>query len=358
MKNYKNFLYEKYYNDNSLFYGFVDYYYGTLLTIEEKSSLNEALNSKMPSYYLITEGEFFDKLKKRYDKAKTVVKNFSDDAKKALEKIIDAANTAVDFVTNVVNKIGTYTTNILTNTKQKIYNKLSSDKRITEEVKKIDKENILTDLKTAKNVYDFYKTKLKDSLIKKIKEGLTKATTAPEEGGEDEGTRKKSEEQKDAVAESLLFMKQINEGVVDMGKNVIATIVHKLEEVPPFNWLAKVKDAAEQGVNKLIESLSFLTKNLGGPAFNLPVIATVIAIAIEYNIKGLAKSGLIETALDFAIPFIGIVIKVVAMIATIMACIELIDKLTGGTILKHGGGEHNEGEHEKKEDEIKHNPVI
>ena len=86
-------------NENELFYTFVDYYYNSELISNNDRKILESYTNYSLSEYLINEN-FFDKLKDRYDKAATVVKNIPDNAKNALNSIIDAAKTSVDFVKN------------------------------------------------------------------------------------------------------------------------------------------------------------------------------------------------------------------------------------------------------------------
>ena len=325
MKSYESFIYEKKYNDNQLFYQLVDMFYeSNLLNSEQKQSLCESLNTYSPSQYLILEkSDFFDTyLKPRWNKAKEVVKNFSNDAKKALELIINAAKTAKEFIEKIAEKINRYASDIMTKTKAKIMEKLKYDNDIIKAIKDTtdkNKEGVVKDLKVSKDVVVFYK----NTFLSSFKQKITDAVSSLIVGN------------KQPVVESLKYMEDFINEEVEMGNNVIQKLIHGIEEIPPFSWLSNLKNSIEKGINDILNVFSFFTEKMGGPKFTLPVIASIIAIAIEYNIKGLAKNGLVDMVIDFSIPFIGTAIKVIGLIATVIACIELIDDLTGSHILGH-----------------------
>jgi hypothetical protein len=127
-----------------------------------------------------------------------------------------------------------------------------------------------------------------------------------------------------------------------MGKNVISSLIHGIEKVPPFSWLGKVKEMAEKGVNNIVAALSYFTQQLGGPKFEIPVIASLLAIAFEYNVKGLAKHGLLEVIGLATLPAIAILIKTIAYVATFIAVILVIDDVCGLNLLVHSHGNDHE----------------
>jgi hypothetical protein len=70
-------------------------------------------------------------------------------------------------------------------------------------------------------------------------------------------------------------------------------ITHKLDSVPPFKWLTKVKDIATAGAGKVLTKLSELTQEMGGPGiFEFASLAALIGFMIEYKFKHLAGAGL------------------------------------------------------------------
>jgi len=320
--NYNNFCIKI--NEEKLFYHFVDVYYNSdIISQKQRESILESVNNNLSEF--LNEGEFFNKLKDRYDKAKEVVKNVPDAAKKSLETIIDAAKSSVDFVKNLISQLNKYIKSILTNTVQKIKDKLKVDQKFKDSLNgllKEKKDGIKKDLLTFKGVLDFYTNKFVDIISSKVSDGITKVIT--------------SEDGK-PVTEAL-----------EMGKNVISTLIHGIEKVPPFNWLNKVKEMGEKGANSIVGAVSYFTKNIGGPEFALPVVAALIGIALEYNIKGLAKTGLIDLIGLATVPLIATLIKIIAWVATIIAGIMVIDDIGGFKILAHDGhGNHEEHKEEK-----------
>jgi hypothetical protein len=144
----------------------------------------------------------------------------------------------------------------------------------------------------------------------------------------------------------------VAESVVNEGKNVIATLVHKVEAVPPFSWLHKVAQAGEAGAAAIVKAISEVTQKLGGPAFELPVIVLLVGIVIEQMVKGQAGHWLIDLA-GSATP-LGYAIKGVKTVAFFVALIVALDATIGEKLLGgHGDHGHGDTHGEKKEGEAK-----
>lgn len=314
-------------NENELFYTFVDYYYNSELISNYDRKILESYTNFSLSEYLINEN-FFDKLKDRYDKAATVVKNIPDNAKNALNSIIDAAKTSVDFVKNLVSQLNVYINKMITVTSDKIKNKLKVDQNFIKQIKDTNaknKDGLLNDMKECKNVISFYKDKLTGILSTKLTTAFTQVVTSEDL----------------PLEEKLNYMKES----LTMGKNVISSLIHGIEKVPPFSWLSKVKEMAEKGVNNVVSALSYFTQQLGGPKFEIPVIASLLGIAFEYNVKGLAKHGLLEVIGLATLPAIAVLIKIIAYVATFVAAILVIDDICGLNLIVHHA---HSNEHEAK----------
>jgi len=323
IKKYNDFFQ---FNEKESFYYFVDYYYNELLTKNEKIILEQYIDSTL-SIYLINEN-FFNKIKNRYDKASKVVKNFPDKAKKSLNKVLDAAKTSMEFVKNIVSQLNEFIKKLINETPIKIKNKLKSDKKIISEIKKIEKGNkqgLVTDINECKNVIGFYKKQLGNILSKNLTDSFTKTITADDL----------------PVEEKIQF---INESI-SMGKNVISSLIHKLETYPPFNLLKNVTQMSEKGANYIINGLSYFTEKMGGPSFKLPVIASVIGMAMEYNLEGLAKHGFIQIVGLITIPTISTLMKLIGYIATFIATVVLVDEICNLGLLS---GKHKDGEIDKQ----------
>jgi len=130
----------------------------------------------------------------------------------------------------------------------------------------------------------------------------------------------------------------VSESIINEGENVIATLVHKVEGVPPFSWLHSVAKAGESGAAALIKAISNVTQKLGGPAFELPIIALLAGIVFEQFIKGQAGHWLIDVA-GSATP-LGLAIKGIKMVAFFLALIVALDATIGGKLLGHSGEDH------------------
>ena len=311
VKSYNQFVENKYLRDslfNEFFYMFLE---SDIINESERRDIMLFVEGNS----LITEN-FFDTLKTRYDNAVTVVKNFPDNAKNALNTIIDASKTALDFVTNIIKRMRGYASSILTKNKDEIVAKMKADPKMMEQLKAVvskDKNAFAQEVKNIGIVADFYKTKFVNALLEKIRNAFTEVLSGKLQ----------------PVAESLEYMKAYNENaeVSDMGKNVIASLVHKIESIPPFSWLHSLKHAAEQGISKVVEALNVINTNLGGPKLEIPLTVGVLAIGLEYA----TKTFVAHTILDFAIPFVGVFVSAVSYTAMILAFREICLTLTATT---------------------------
>jgi hypothetical protein len=139
-----------------------------------------------------------------------------------------------------------------------------------------------------------------------------------------------SEDNEVAVAEKIQYITE---------SNMIGKLVDGISHIPPFSWLHQVQHMGEKGAQNIIKGLSFVTQKMGGPEIVLPVISAILGIAFEYNVKGLVKSGLLDMVETYAIPFIGIIIKFIGFVATVIAVVDLIDELTGSNLIREEGME-------------------
>ena len=165
------------------------------------------------------------------------------------------------------------------------------------------------ELEIFKDVVTFYKTRFNVALEAQISNSLTRFLS--------------SEDKEIPVAEKLNIIKE--------GSNMLDKLVHGLNSIPPFSWIDKLQKIGEKGANFIIKQLAFITEKLGGPYFELPIIAVLLGIAFEYNMKGLAKSGLLDVVGMFSVPFVAPVIKMVGFVATMIAAYELIVAITKGS---------------------------
>lgn len=258
----------------------------------------------------INEG-FFDKLKDRFPKAAKVSNVISDKAEKVLGKIIQGAKDLTQFVSKLKNGIKEFFKTILDNTKKKLIGEIKNGK-LSEKIKSMndkEKEGLKKDLKVGKEVSKWYSKTFLDKITNSTDKNLTKFLKTEQE----------------PISESILLNEK---------GNVISTLVHGIEKIPPFSWLAKVAQAGEAGANKLINILSKVTQKMGGPNFELPVIAVLLGIVFEQLIKGQSGHWLLDLV-GSGTP-LGLAIKGIKMTALVIACILAIDAVIGDKILsKH-----------------------
>jgi len=257
----------------------------------------------------INEG-FFDKLKDRFPKATKVSNAISDKAEKVLGKIIQGAKDLTQFVGKIKDGIKDFFKSVLDKARDKVIQQVKKGK-LSDKIKELndkEKDGLKKDLKTGREVTKWYTSEF----LKKISNST------------DKNFGKFLKKEQEPVTESIINEKG----------NVIATLVHGIEEIPPFSWLAKVAKVGEAGANKLIDVLSKLTNKMGGPSFELPVIAVLIGIVFEQLVKGQSGHWLLELV-GSGTP-LGLAIKGIKMTALVIACILAIDSVIGDKILgKH-----------------------
>lgn len=267
---------------------------------------------------------FWDKLKERFPKAAEVSKVLSDKAEATLGNIIKGVKDAISFVKKLGQSIKEFFLSVVEKGKEFFTEQIKNGKLKSkiEELTNTKKEGLKQDLKTAREVINFYRKEFMGKLLGSTEKNMTDMLSKEQE----------------PVAESI-----INEG-----KNVIATLVHKVESIPPFSWLHEVAKAGETGAAAIVKSISNLTQKLGGPSFELPVIVLLVGIVVEQFVKGQVGHWLIDLA-GSATP-LGLAIKGIKMVAFFIALIVSIDAIVGEKILGgHGDQEHTEN----KEDETK-----
>lgn len=288
--------------------------------------------------YYVTESEllnegFFDKLKERFPKASQVSKSLSDRAESILSGILQKVKDVVSFVKKIAEGIKDFFKLAIEKGKAFYIEQLKSGqlKSKIDELIKTKKDGLLTDLKTIKNVSSFYYLKF----VNNMSNSLTKNFT------------------------NFLSKEQnpISESILNEGDNVIATLVHGIENIPPFSWLETIAKSGEKGAATVIAAVSSLTQKLGGPAFQLPVVAILIGILIEQILKGQAGHWILELAGPTPL---GLAIKGIKITASIIAFITAIDSVIGGRlgiVNSHGEhGEHNEPHTEKPEEVTEEKP--
>jgi hypothetical protein len=308
-------------------------------------SIKEEIRNYVSESEMLNEG-FFDKLKDRFPKAAQVSKVLSDKAESALGSILSKVKDAVSFVKKIGQGIKEFFLAVVAKGKVYFTEQIQSGKLKEKiaEIARSKKDGLITDLKEVKEVISFYKTKFMGKLLGGTEKGVTDFMTQEQE--------------------------PVAEGMMNEGKNVIDTLVHKIEAIPPFSWLHKVAQVGEAGSSQLISAVSGLTNKLGGPSFQLPVIALLIGIVFEQFIKGQAGHWLIDLA-GSTTP-LGIAIKGLKMVAFFIALIVAIDATLGTQMLAghdDHGAEHKdetnpsdpvetpaEGEEPKQGETTKENP--
>ncbi len=317
------------FNDKDIYYYILENLYKSdFLTDLDRYHISKASGNYTFSEYMIKES-FFDTLRDRFDKAKEVATNISNAGKEALDKLLNKAKDLLDFVKKIKEQIITYIKDLLSKTKEKIKEKIQANPKFKskcDELFKKEKNKFVDDLKLCKEIFEFYTKNLTTKFVDMVTKGVSGVLSSDKEPAVD-----------------------ISEGMITEGMNdVLSKFINGVSHIPPFSWLHNVAHIGEAGANKIIGALRLFTEKLGGPKFVLPVIGALLGIAFEYNVKGLAKQGLIQISAGLAVPFITTIIVIIGWIATFLAAVAVIDQLTGAGIFGHE--DHGHSAHGKPED--------
>lgn len=299
-------------SDEKLFKNLFD---NILNSLKISESIKTEIINYVETTQMLREGflneSFFVKLKERFPKAAEVSKLLSDKAEGILNGILQKVKDAISFVKKIGEGIKEMFNSVIEKSKTIFNESIKSGKLKSkvDELAKTKKEGLITDLKKIKEVNSFYKNNFMPKLLGSTEKNMTEFLNKEQE--------------------------PVEESVINEGKNVISTLVHKIESIPPFSWLHSIAKAGEAGVAALLKQISNLTQKLGGPAFELPVIALLIGIVIENIVKGSAGGWLVAIA-GPTTPF-GLAITGIKMVASFIALATVVDAIVGEKLL---GGEH------------------
>ena len=220
--------------------------------------------------------------------------------KKVLDTIISISKNITDFLSKIKEDLTKYLSTYFTGARNNIKKKLLKDKKIEDLIKEklsADRVAFIKDLKTCKNVFNFYTNDFFGGFINNIVHSLR----------------------------SHFLSKSVTESLVNEGLNVEAVdkVVISVTENPPFSWLTGIHEIASKGVDKLIALLSWITTKLGGPSFVLPVMASIIGLYLEHGTESLITVGIIKAIEFFAIPFVALIIEFISHVALILTIYEL-----------------------------------
>ena len=110
---------------------------------------------------------------------------------------------------------------------------------------------------------------------------------------------------------------------------IVGKIAHRLEKVPPFNLLAKIKDIATDATAAGLQKFSELTKKMGGPGvYEFAKIALVVGFFVEYLVKHMAVKQ-VESILDseFILKFLPGIQHVIIALEYTALCLVVIETL-------------------------------
>ena len=279
----------------------------------------------------INEENLFQKAKAKFDQAVQVAKEKGKQAlSDAQEKIIKIGGNVANVIKLMVDKLKEWVSELWNGAKA-FYAKAASSKT-GDLKKKIEgaggdyKNKLVKEIKNFKQMSGAVAGWVVGGFVKDVTKGAVAAA-------------KSDGEAKESIIFDLAILSSINEAVkaghVDFtdlvneggdghGIPFVSAIAHKLHDVPPFNLLDKVKQAAEKVAGGTLNKVSYYATELAGAPgpFEFVALASLIGIYTEVKFKGVAKHALIH-----AIPGLGTIASVISTIAMVMALVAVVETL-------------------------------
>ena len=193
-------------------------------------------------------------------------------------------------------------------------------------IKGIKDVNLLnTEIKNAKKILNSLASWVKKGFVKEAAKGMATAAKTDESNYTIElGLYKAINE---AIKSGALdFSDMINEGE---GAKIpfVSALAAKLNKIPPFSLLYKVKNKMKDFAGNALNKLSvWATEAAGAPGpYKFVALATIIGVIVEMEVKGLGKKALKHSL--HAIPGAGTIIVIAADVAKYLAYIAIIETI-------------------------------
>jgi hypothetical protein len=302
---------------------FIDLFNKLLTNYKVDESIKLEISKYISDNQILNEG-FFDKLKERFPKAAEVSKKLSDKAESVLNSILQKAKDAISFVKKIGEGIKELFISVINTSKEYFNEQIKGGKlkQKIEEVAKTKKEGLKNDIQEIKKVLNFYRKDFLSVVLSSTEKNMADFLSKEQE----------------PITESMILEKG----------NVIATLVHGVEKIPPFSWLHKLSKAGAAGASQFVKLLSDATNQMGGPSFTLPVITLIVGVVLEQIVKINAGGWLITLA--GATTPLGMAISGMKMVAAFIALLTVIDAVVGEKILGHGSSHKEESSEQGKEE--------
>jgi len=265
--------YENYFNqfEKDLKYNFenqISFDHNTIMSQLLEGYINniedQEIKREIENFYNVNENinEGFDWIKK---KGAEFTKELSNKSQKAWQWIKKKSEESLQIIKDVLTKMDSVGVNILKNLKNKLFTSYVKSEAFVKKVKNSEQSKLKQELSDIKNLVQFYT----DKFIKLIKDAAGKALVG------------------------LFGKKELVTEKVTVGK-LFKHILSIVEKIPPFSWLNSIAHLAEKGFNKTFEGLSNLSKKMGGPEAQVPLIAGLLGILFEYKFKDGFKAGVLK----------------------------------------------------------------
>lgn len=268
------------------------------------------------------------KAKEKFNKAVEIAKEKGKQALTATQETIIKIGGDISKVIKMI-------INALSNALKEAWEKMSSlgssaaskfSGQIESKIEGMDKNKLVKEIKDAKTVLGSMKGYVLGGFVKQ-------AAGAMEKGAAIEESKFNS------YAFELEIYKTINEAIVsgrldlrdlieegEGGPKIpfVSAIAAKINKIPPFSLLYKVKNMAKDLAGNMLSTISkYATELAGAPGpYEFIALATLIGVAAEVYVKHTAAHGIIH-----AIPGLGTIVGIAGNVAYCLALVAVIETL-------------------------------
>jgi hypothetical protein len=288
------------------------------LTPTEKIYLKKIINECNNSYEMLDEsfiGDIRQAIKDAKDKGLEIAKKVGDDVMTKLENLAKSASDFTAYITDKIKAMWDWASTKYAAEKDKhkqaIKAALLKNKDQILSHKEDLQKGLATDIAHLKETLLWWKDQFIKFFADKMKEVLSKILLK-------ESLTWKGE----TILEFVNFnIDSINENEGKFGW--LSKIVHTLSKIPPFSYLASVREKLTGSFKTFLSSISDITKKMGGPGvYDFAALGILLGALGEYAIKKLTVGAAMNV-----IPFAGTLVHVLGYVALGLLFIEVVEEL-------------------------------
>lgn len=291
---------------------FDDMSFENLIAMDE-SEINENLFDKAKEKLAAAKKTLADKGKKALSDAQERILKIGGSISKVIKIIIETLSKAIKDAWSKMSALG-----------KKAVSKFSG--QIQSKVDGMDKVKLAEEIKNANTVLKSMKAYITGGFIKQAAGAMQKGAKTDESRFNsyafELGIYKNINEA--VTSGELNFTDLVIEGEDDTKIPFVSAIAAKVNKIPPFSLLYKVKNMAKNAAGGILGTVSvYATELAGAPGpFKFIALAALIGIAAEIYVKHKASHAIVH-----AVPGLGTAVSIAGNVAYVLAFVAFVETL-------------------------------